>query len=70
MISDIIKQVLQTGYLSVTTEHKLRLMFENCSTLEELDALSELQAAILSGQVTRDLCVTAYKGGSVCVESL
>ncbi|MCT7966399.1 hypothetical protein NG799_08645 [Laspinema sp. D1] len=68
MISDIIKQVLQTGYLSVTAEHKLRLMFENCSTLEELDALSELQAAILSGQVTRDLCVTAYEGRSVSVE--
>ncbi|WP_261209799.1 hypothetical protein [Laspinema sp. D2d] len=43
-------------------------MFENCCTLEELDALSELQAAILSGQVTRDLCVNAYAQGSVSVE--
>ncbi|HEY9836539.1 MAG TPA: hypothetical protein V6D27_06545 [Vampirovibrionales bacterium] len=70
MISDLIKQVLQTGYLSVTTEQKLRLMFENCCTLEELDALSELQSAILSGQVTRDLCVNAHQCGSVSVESL
>ncbi|WP_254566217.1 hypothetical protein [Oscillatoria sp. HE19RPO] len=68
MISDIIKQVLRTGYLSVTTENKLRVMFENCCTLEELDALSELQAAILSGQVTRDLCVNAHQRGSVSVE--
>ena len=68
MISDIIKQVLQTGYLSVTTEQKLRVMFENCSTLEELDALSELQSAILSGHVTRDLCVNAYERRSVSVE--
>ncbi len=70
MISDLIKQVLQTGYLSVTTEQKLRLMFENCCTLEELDALSELQSAILSGQVTRDLCVNAHQRGSVSVELL
>ncbi len=68
MISDIIKQVLQTGYLSVTTEQKLRVMFENCCTLEELDALSDLQEAILLGQVTRDLCVTAYERSSVAVE--
>lgn len=68
MISDIIKQVLQTGYLSVTTEQKLRVLFENCCTLEELDALSDLQSAILSGQVTRDLCVSAHQGGSVSLD--
>jgi hypothetical protein len=68
MISEIIKQVLQTGYLSVTTEEKLRLIFENGCTLEDLDALSKLQSAILSGQVTRDLCVTAHQRGSVAVE--
>ncbi len=68
MISKIIKQVLQTGYLSVTTEHKLRLMFDQGCTVEELDALSELQSAILSGRVTRDLCVNSYQRSSVAVE--
>jgi hypothetical protein len=62
MICEIINEVLQTGYLGVTTEQKLQLMFDYSSTLEELDALSELQSAILSGQVKRELGLYSTRG--------
>lgn len=55
MIGEIIERVLIKGYLDADTEIKIQLMFNGGCTLAELDALIDLQNAILSGHVKREL---------------
>lgn len=54
MISKVIQQVVRTGYLSAEVEEQIRFLFSSGCTLDELDALIDLQDAIVSGRVKRE----------------
>lgn len=51
MISEIVNQVIQRGYLTVETEEQLKQLFAVRYDLEDIDALIQLQQAAKSGQV-------------------
>ena len=51
MISEIVNQVIQRGYLTVETEEQLKQLFTVRYDLEDIDALIQLQQAAKSGQV-------------------
>ncbi len=50
-IREIVHQVLQSGYLTVETEQQVRQMFAAGYDLEDIEALTRLQQAALSGRV-------------------
>jgi hypothetical protein len=50
-ICKIVHQVLQSGYLTVEIEEKLRRQFAIKYDLEDIEALTRLQQAAISGQV-------------------
>ena len=50
-IREIVHQVLQSGYLTVEIEEKVRQLFANQYDLEDIEALTRLQQATISGQV-------------------
>lgn len=50
-IREVVKQAIDTGYLTLEAEEALRrLLNKNCSE-EDIDAFIELQRAAMSGQV-------------------
>ncbi len=64
MIREIVKQALNTGYLTVEAEEKLKMMLRNKYELEDLEAFIDLQQAAMIGivkQESRELFVAARK---------
>lgn len=54
MICKVVQKVVQKGYLSCQMEAEIRQMFEAGCNLEDIDALMDLQYAVMSGQVKRE----------------
>lgn len=64
MIREIVGQALNTGYLTVEAEEKLRRMLRNKYELEDLEAFIDLQQAAMLGivkQESRELFVAAER---------
>ncbi|MEN9568541.1 MAG: hypothetical protein RLZZ69_3737 [Cyanobacteriota bacterium] len=54
LIREIVKQALNTGYLTLEAEEKLRKMLENKYELEDLEAFINLQQATMLGIVKQE----------------
>jgi hypothetical protein len=54
LIREIVKQALNTGYLTVEAEEKLRMMLRNKYELEDLEAFIDLQQAAMIGVVKQE----------------
>lgn len=54
MIRQLVQQVFVTGVLSTTTETLIRQRFNEGCDLDELDALIDLQQAVMFGHVKRE----------------
>ncbi len=54
LIREIVKQALQTGYLTLEAEEKLRRMLKNKYDLEDLEAFIDLQQATMIGMVRQE----------------
>ncbi len=54
MISKIAEQALNTGYLTLEAEEKLKLMLRNKYELEDLEAFIDLQQATMLGIVKQE----------------
>ncbi len=50
-IREIVFQVLQSGYLTVETEEQLRQQFATRYDLDDIEALTRLQQAAMTGRV-------------------
>ena len=64
LIREIVEQALDTGYLTVQAEEKLRMMLKNKYELEDLEAFIDLQQAAMIGivkQESRELFIAAQK---------
>lgn len=64
MIREIAEQALNSGYLSIESENKLRMMLRSKYELEDLEAFINLQQAAMVGivkQESRELFVAAKK---------
>jgi hypothetical protein len=64
MIREIVGQALNTGYLTVEAEEKLRMMLRNKYELEDLEAFIDLQQAAMLGivkQESRELFVATER---------
>lgn len=54
LIREIVKQALNTGYLTIEAENKLRVMLRNKYDLEDLEAFINLQQATMIGIVRQE----------------
>ena len=54
LIREIAKQALNTGYLTLEAEEKLRTMLRNKYDLEDLEAFISLQRATMMGIVRQE----------------
>ena len=54
LIREIVKQALNTGYLTLEAEEKLREMLKNKYDLEDLEAFIDLQQAAMVGVVKQE----------------
>ncbi len=54
MIREIVRQALNTGYLSLEAEDKLRNMLKKKYELEDLEAFIALQQAAMLGRVRQE----------------
>lgn len=54
MIREIAEQALNSGYLSVEAEEKLRMMLRSKYELEDLEAFINLQQAAMIGLVKQE----------------
>ncbi|MEL6928558.1 MAG: hypothetical protein AAFO95_07980 [Cyanobacteria bacterium J06600_6] len=54
LIREIVKQALDTGYLTVEAEEKLKLMLKNKYELADLEAFIDLQQATMLGIVRQE----------------
>ena len=60
LIREVVKQALNTGYLTLEAEENLRKMLKNKYDLEDLEAFIDLQQAAMVGivrQESRELLV-------------
>ena len=53
MIRKIVLKALRTGYLTVEIEEQLHELFHAGCSLDDIDALADLQYAVMSGHVQR-----------------
>lgn len=53
MIRKIVLKVLRTGYLSSEMEEQLQQLFHAGCSLDDIDALADLQYAVMAGHVHR-----------------
>ncbi|NES82093.1 MAG: hypothetical protein F6K10_12190 [Moorea sp. SIO2B7] len=51
LIRDVVKQAIETGYLSLEAEEKLRKMLKMKYAREDFDAFMNLQQAAMTGKV-------------------
>lgn len=54
LIREIVKQALNTGYLTLEAEEKLRAMLRSKYELEDLEAFIDLQQATMIGIVKQE----------------
>lgn len=54
-IYQLVKEILQVGYLSIETENKISNLWESCLTIEDVEALITLQDAVNFGYVKREV---------------
>lgn len=54
LIREIVEQALNTGYLTIEAEEKLRRMLRNKYELEDLEAFIDLQQAAMIGMVRQE----------------
>ncbi len=54
LIREIVEQALNTGYLTLEAEEKLRTMLKNKYELEDLEAFIDLQQAAMVGVVKQE----------------
>jgi hypothetical protein len=54
LIREIVKQALNTGYLTLEAEEKLRKMLKTKYELEDLEAFINLQQATMLGMVRQE----------------
>ena len=54
LIREIVKQALNTGYLTLEAEEKLRKMLKSKYELEDLEAFINLQQATMLGMVKQE----------------
>jgi hypothetical protein len=54
MIREIVRQALNTGYLTIEAEDKLRSMLKKKYELEDLEAFIALQQAAMLGRVRQE----------------
>lgn len=54
MIREVVKQALNTGYLTLEAEEKLRKMLQKKYELEDLEAFINLQQAAMLGKVKQE----------------
>jgi len=54
LIREIVEQAINTGYLTVEAEEKLRKMLQNKYDLEDLEAFIDLQQAAMIGMVKQE----------------
>lgn len=54
LIREIVEQALDTGYLTLEAEEKLRKMLKNKYELEDLEAFIDLQQAAMIGTVRQE----------------
>jgi hypothetical protein len=54
LIREIVKQALNTGYLTLEAEEKLKTMLKNKYELEDLEAFINLQQATMLGMVRQE----------------
>jgi hypothetical protein len=54
LIREIVKQALNTGYLTLEAEEKLKTMLRNKYELEDLEAFINLQQATMLGIVRQE----------------
>ena len=54
LIREIAKQALNTGYLTLEAEEKLRSMLQKKYDLEDLEAFIDLQQATMLGMVKQE----------------
>lgn len=54
LIREIVKQALNTGYLTLEAEEKLRKMLKSKYDLEDLEAFINLQQATMLGMVRQE----------------
>ena len=54
LIREIVKQALNTGYLTLESEEKLRAMLKHKYELEDLEAFINLQRAAMIGIVKQE----------------
>jgi len=54
LIREVVKQALNTGYLTLEAEEKLRVMLKNKYELEDLEAFINLQKATMVGIVKQE----------------
>ena len=55
-ISQLVDRTLESGYLTIETENRLRQLFGKENNLADIDALVVLQRAIAGGAVKREFC--------------
>jgi hypothetical protein len=53
VVREIVQQTLKSGQLTAETEFHLGQLFGLGSDLEDIEALTSLQEAVMTGQVTR-----------------
>ena len=54
LIREIVKQALNTGYLTLEAEEKLRKMLKSKYELEDIEAFINLQQATMLGMVKQE----------------
>lgn len=54
LIREIVEQALNTGYLTLEAEEKLRKMLKDKYDLEDLEAFIDLQQAAMIGMVKQE----------------
>lgn len=55
MIRQLVRQAFKKGYLSLEVEEQLRELYNAGCTLQDVDALTDLQYAVMCGQVKREV---------------
>jgi hypothetical protein len=65
LIREIVQQTLVSGYLPIGTELQLCQLFSVSQDLEDVDSMAQLQQAVTSGQVKRQLSMKAPASVSV-----
>jgi hypothetical protein len=53
LIAQVVKETLTIGYLTEKAEQRIQRLFDQTCDLEDINALEQLQHALIAGQVKR-----------------